>query len=305
MYDRSNIRSHWPLLSYINKPVTALKQRLEALTYQDLEPFLYYNPVEDKNGVKTTFSHALSNMHGLYVKLSTVYCSWENQGEVLSDTAIRKLIIGINYEIYETYLHLLKLSSIYLPTFRTNSGLVDNFRTTLIDYIYRANKSFPEEYGYGITKSVKALEPGESDRLMAGHEIPEIVLEREFLFHHGTGIEFDRIQQAVHLRDLLDTEHPSIGRILELTRILEITIASVDPETFATKPEEQIVDILTTLLYAFSRWSTYTIATLLKDDQVLKDMYDESEEKVSYQNYRDVQVACVINPLLVTSTSIN
>jgi hypothetical protein len=96
-----------------------------------------------------------------------------------------------------------------------------------------------------------------------------------------------------------------VGRILELARIIEITIAEVNPVEFATKPDDQIQDILTTLLYAFGRWTTYTVATLLKDDQMLRTMYDEGDEKLSFQNYRDVQIANVINPLLITSTSIN
>lgn len=305
MYDRTNIRSHWPLLSYINKPITALKQRLETLTYSDLEPYLFYDPTKDDKGVETTFRHAMNNMHSLYVKLSTVYCSWENDGEVLSDKAIRKFMLGVNYEIYETYLHLLKLASIYLPTLRTNSTVVDNFRSTLIDYVYRANQSFPEEYGYGINVVYKPLAVGEAERLSTGAEIPEITLEREFIFHYGTGVDIELIKTATEIRDHIDTEHPSIGRILELARILEITISNVDPAEFATKTEGQIHDILLTLLYAFGRWSTNTIATLMKDDQVLKTMYEESNEKLPYQNYRDVQVTNVINPLLVTSTSIN
>ena len=305
MYDRTNIRSHWPLLSYINKPVSSLKQRLETHTYADIEPFLFYDPVKDENGVETTFRHMLNNLHGLYVKLSTIYCSWENNGEYLSDIEIRKLIIGMNYEIYETYLHLLKLASIFLPAVRANSGMIDNFRNTLIDYMYRAGKSFPEEYAVGLTTVHKSLAPNEAERLLTGAEIPEIILERQFIFHHGTTIDLDRIETAVNLREHLNTEHPSVGRILELARIIEITISEVNPDEFTTKPDDQIQDILTTLLYAFGRWTTYTVATLLKDDQMLRTMYDESDEKLSFQNYRDVQIANVIDPLLITSTSIN
>ncbi len=305
MYDRTTIRSHWPLLSYINKPVSSLKQRLQSHEYSDIEPFLFYDPVKDEKGVETTFRHALSNLHGLYVKLSTIYCSWENNGEYLSDKEIRKLIIGVNYEIYETYLHLLKLASIFLPAIRANSGLVDNFRNTLIDYMYRAGKAFPDEYAKGLNIAHKPLDHDEAERLLIGAEIPEIILEREFIFHHGTTMDFDTIHAAVNLRDHLDSEHPSVGRILELARIIEITIAQVDPSEFATKPEEQIQEILVTLLYAFGRWTTYTVATLLKDDQMLRTMYDEGDEKLSFQNYRDVQIANVINPLLVTSTTIN
>ena len=51
MYDRTTIRSHWPLLSYINKPVSSLKQRLESHEYSDIEPFLFYDPVKDEKGV--------------------------------------------------------------------------------------------------------------------------------------------------------------------------------------------------------------------------------------------------------------
>lgn len=305
MYDRTNIRSHWALLSYIDDPITSLRQRLAALSYTNIEPFLTYDPSTEPNGVETSYRHALNILHSLYAKLSTIYCTWENSGQILTDIEIRQLTIATNYDIYEAYLHLLKIGTFYLPTLRANKGLIDNFRNTLIDYIYRANASFPETFALGIASSKTPLQPGEKDNLYSGAAMPEIILEREFVFHQGTGIDIAEIDRAVNLRDTLEHEHPSVAKMLEFLRIVEITIEKVAPEDFATKSNVEIQNNLLTLLYTFGRWSTYTVATLLKDDQMLQVEYRDNNESISYRNYRDVQISNVMNPLIVTTTSIS
>lgn len=306
MFDLNNVRSHWPLLSYINNPIASLRHNLETSTYEELKVTLDFNPMENVNGVDITYRHLTNIIHSLYARLSTIYCVWENGKEIVADHDIRRIMISINYDIYEAYLHMLKLGSVYLPSIRANPHLVGSFTDTLNEFAYRANAAFPEELAYGIRAMKNPLKPGERERLLDGSEIPDIALEREFLFHYGTSIELDNIAKTVDLREHYNTEHPSVGNLLEMLRILEITIERAPPEEFLLMNEKDLQVTLLTLMYTFGRWKTYTVATLLKDDQVLHDKYLESQtDKISFRNFRDVEINNIINPLLLTATSIN
>lgn len=301
-----HMRDIQAILNMFKKPEKMLDYRLEK-THLQLAPILERN-IEDA-GVYTTYGLINDLLIGVNFKLKTFYHAWARGDCRTTDNELRDIVLAVNYEIYEAFLHTISLGQVYLPMIKGNETLWNDYRAALHIYMRRCNTISPHRFAspVGIKDDIVISEQERSD-LIAGRTIPSIRPFEINNYHLLTAFDLGDIRKTLDVVGDTGSVHPSITAIMKFCGGVEVIVNRVTPGDILMASNSDIQEQLLLLIELIGSWDSLTLSSLFKDEQLLLEEYQAQKKKdekmLGYQMWRENQLTKIITPDIMIATTI-
>lgn len=302
-YTVEHMRDIQPVLEMFHKPEKALKFRLEE-KHLTLATALEQDVTQV--GVYRTYGQLNNLLIGILFKLKTIYHTWGTGQTFMTDHELRELVLALNYEIYESFLHTISIGRVYLPYMRDNKHIWDEYRAAIHVYIRRCHLIVPARFGNkeGVRDDI-VIDDKERNDLIAGATLPTINMAGIDTYHFSTKFKPEQIKQSLDLVGDAGTIHPSVATIIKMCAGIEYLVNMVKPEDLGVVGEEEMQEQLLSLIELLRGWDSLTLAGLFKDEKVLLEEYkiqkQKDEKLLPYQLWRENQYTQLLTPNIVVA----
>lgn len=310
--NETNVVVSDPVLTYLKDPTKICTYRLEQLKYDDLYKCIEYDPLDDVEGIYDNYCLIQQILTSTSFKLKAVCEIWSDATTGLSDDEIELIQIGVNYEIWEALLQLLKLGAFYLPALGHGKYNLSHLKNMLHRYVQQANYAYPARFGIcGERKFAHVLSNDERDAIDSGKflmfeittTLADIIAETEYT-------EKD-IRDRIKSQRQSPTIHPGFSKIRQIYQTIDWVFDYLPTHQIMEESTHVVQEVILILLETMFVWHSSTIFGLLKDDQLLHGEYVKAKNiafehvtTLPYFAWRENQLISIINPTLTTAPRI-
>lgn len=300
------------VLTYLKDPTKICTYRLEQLKYDDLYKCIEYDPLDDVEGIYDIYRLIQQILTSSSFKLKAVCEIWADATTALNDDEIELIQIGVNYEIWEALLQLLKLGTFYLPALGHGNYNLSHLKNMLHRYVQQANYARPNRFGIcGERKFTHVLSNDERVAIDNGKflkfeittTLSDIIAETEYT-------EKD-IRDRIKSQRQSPTIHTGFGKIRQVYQTIDWVFDYLPAHQIMEESTHVVQEVILILLETMFTWDNSTIFGLLKDDQLLHGLYmvakSTSVKNVTtlpYFAWRENQLISIIDPSLTTAPRI-
>lgn len=305
-YSVEQMRDILPVLEMFKRPEKHLKYHLESkhiVIATRLEQDI------NRVGASLVYHQINDLLIGVLFKLKTFYNVWTRGNTQMSDNELREIVLGVNYEIYEIYLHTVSLARLYLPRVQNDEGLWNDVRAALHGYVRRCHIAVPGRFAnpVGLTDDIE-VPAEERENIIAGRTIPSMNLSLIRDYNLFTPFTHKHLSERLDIVGDTGTVHPAIRNIVGFCAGIEVVTDHLRPDELGVASSQEIQEQLLLILELLMSWDLMTLASLFKDEKLLLEEYHarkgKEEQPLPYQIWRENQLTKLFSPNIVVAETL-